>query len=90
MDLVINFTENRGEVKLKLQGGGVCIDILTFNFEANFDSVLISAVDKILKRNRIETLSLKTIKIEGNVDKNSSAHKIALTFCEAWKKARKW
>ncbi len=90
MDLIINFTKKRGEVELKLQKGRVCIDTLTFDFEANLDSVLISTVDKILKRNKIETLSLKTVKIGGDIDKNSSAYKIALTFCKAWKKAHKW
>jgi len=90
MDLIINFTEKRGEIELRLKRGGVCIDTLTFDFEANLDSVLISAVDKILKRNKIETLSLKTVKIGGDIDKNSSAYKIAFVFCEAWKKAHKW
>lgn len=90
MNLIINFTKSRGEIGLRLKRSRVCIDTLTFDFDANLDSVLISAVDKILKRNKIETLSLKTVKIGGNIDKNSSAHKVALAFCEAWKKAHKW
>lgn len=70
---------------LELMEGKKLIDSLTFNFEANLDSVLIVAVDKICKRNRIETLSLKTVKITGVVDKSSSAYKIAQTFIEAIK-----
>jgi len=85
MNLIINFTKKRGEVEMKLKKGGKLIDVLTFDFEANLDSVLILAVDKILKRNRIETLSLKTVKVSGNVDKSSSAYKIARTFIEAIK-----
>jgi len=88
MNLVINFTENKGEVELKLMEGKKCIDTLTFEFEANLDSVLISAVDKICKRNRIETLSLKTVKVAGNIEKSSSAYKIAQTFIEAIKSAK--
>lgn len=88
MNLIINFTEKRGEVELKLMGGKKCIDSLTFDFEANLDSVLISAVDKILKRNRIDTLSLKTVKVAGEVDKFSSAYKIAQTFIEAIKASK--
>ena len=75
-------------MELKLQDGKKCIDTLTFEFEANLDSVLIVGVDKILKRNRIETLSLKTIKVAGEVDKFSSASKIAQTFIEAIKASK--
>lgn len=99
MNLIINFTEKRGEVELKLQDGKKLIDSLTFDFEANLDSVLISAVDKILERNRIDTLSLKratrespngavafmAIKVLGNIEKTSSAYGIAQTFIEAIK-----
>ena len=88
MNLIINFTEKRGEVELKLQDGKRLIDTLTFEFEANLDSVLISAVDKIMKRNRIEALTLKTIKVSGKVDKGSSAYKIAQTFIEALKSSK--
>ena len=68
--------------------GKKCIDTLTFEFEANLDSVLIVGVDKILKRNRIDTLSLKTIKVIGKVEKGSSAYKIAQTFIEAIKASK--
>ena len=88
MNLIINFTEKRGEVELKLQDGKKLIDSLTFEFEANLDSVLIVAVDKILKRNRIDTLSLKTVKVSGNIEKSSSAYKIAQTFIEAIKASK--
>lgn len=88
MNLIINFTEKRGEIVLKLLGDKKLIDTLTFNFEANLDSVLIAAVDKVLKENRIDTLSLKTVRIEGEVDKNSLAYKIAQTFIEAIKASK--
>ena len=89
MDLIINFVEI-GKITLKLKRGQTVVDALDFSFHSNLDDLLISSVDKILKRNRIDALSLKTIKIEGDVDKNSSAYKIALTFVQAWKKAHKW
>ena len=88
MNLIIDFTEKRGEVELKLLNGKRLIDTLTFEFESNLDSVLISAVDKIMKRNRIETLSLKTVKVAGNIEKSSSAYKIAQTFIEALKSSK--
>ena len=88
MNLIINFTKNRGEVELKLKENGKLIDTLTFDFEANLDLVLISAVDKILKRNKIDTSSLKTVSVSGNIEKGSSAYKIAQTFIEAVKASK--
>ena len=88
MNLIINFTKNRGEVELKLLEGKKLIDSLTFNFDANLDEVLILTVDKILKRNRIESLSLKTVKVAGNIEQSSSAYKIAETFIEAIKASK--
>jgi hypothetical protein len=87
MELIINF-KDREKVELQLKQGRVLTDTLTFDFEANLDSVLISAVDKICKRNRIEALSLKTVKVAGKVDKGSSAYKIAQTFIEAIKASK--
>lgn len=84
MELIINF-KDRGNAELQLKRGGVLIDTLTFAFESNLDSELISAVDKICKRNRINPLSLKTLKVSGNVEKSSSAYKMAQTFIEAIK-----
>ncbi len=84
MDLIIYF-KKIGEVELQLKRGRVLTDTLAFEFEANLDSVLIAAVDKIMKRNKIETLSLKTVKVSGKVNKESSAYKIAQTFIEAIK-----
>lgn len=87
MELVI-FFKKIGEIELKLKQGARLIDALDFSFHGNLDDLLISSVDKVLKENRIEALSLKTISVEGNVDKNSSAYKIALSFIKAWKEAK--
>ena len=88
MNLIINFKEKRGEGVLELMEGKKLIDSLTFEFEANLDTMLIAGVDKILKRNRIESLSLKTVKVSGNIEKSSSAYKIAQTFMEAIKASK--
>ncbi len=88
MNLLINFTKKRGEGELELRDGKRLIDTLTFEFESNLDMVLIAAVDKILKRNRIDTSSLKTVRVSGKVEKGSSAYKIAQTFMEAIKASK--
>ncbi len=89
MELLLYF-KKIGEIEVRLTKAGKLIDALDFSFYGNLDDLLISSVDKILKENRIETLSLKTVKVEGNFDKNSSAYKIAVSFAEAFKKAHKW
>ena len=89
MELVIYFKKT-GEIELQLTKAGKLIDALDFSFHGNLDDLLISSVDKVLKENRIEALSLKTVGVEGDIDKNSSAYKIAVSFIEALKKAHKW
>ena len=88
MDLVLYFTKI-GEIEVRLVKGARVVDALDFSFHGNLDDLLISAVDKILKKNRIRALSLKTVRVDGDVDKNSSAYKIAATFTKAWKQAKK-
>src|SRR5438046_2347458 len=46
--------------------------------DIHFDNMLVTSIDKILKRNRIESLSLKIVKVGGLVDKSSVAYNIAL------------
>ena len=87
MDLIINF-KDLGKIGLELKQGRVSIDTLDFSFQGNLDDVLITSVDKFLKKNRINALSLKTVRVDGRVDQNSSAYKIALTFIKAWKEAK--
>ena len=89
MKLVIYF-KKIGEIELRLTNAGKLIYALDFSFNSNLDDLLISSVDKVLKENRIEALSLKTVRVEGDIDKNSSAYKIAVSFIEALKKAHKW
>ena len=51
--------------------------------DIHFDTVLVSSIDKILKKNRIETSSLKTVKVRGQVDQSSVAYHVALAVAAA-------
>jgi len=82
MDLVINFTGHK-QIRLELWNGSSLLDAVDFSFDKNFDTLLIAAVDKILKQTRISPMSLKGVRIAGKVDKNSSAYKIAQTLANA-------
>lgn len=46
---------------------------------------LISALDKILKRNKLDVKTLKSYKIISNLGKNSTSYKIAAAFIEGLK-----
>lgn len=46
---------------------------------------LISGLDKLLKRNKMSPKALKTYKIQGNLGKDSTSHKIASAFVAALK-----
>jgi len=43
---------------------------------------LITSLDKLLKRNNIDTTALNSFKIRGNTGKNSTSYKIAAAFIE--------
>jgi len=46
---------------------------------------LISALDKLLKRNRLDVRALKSYKIINDLGENSTSHKIAAAFIEGLK-----
>lgn len=84
MELVIFFKNNKN-IELRLFREKKLIDALDFSFSINLDTLLIEAVDKFLKKNRIELLSLHRITITGDVDKNSSAYTVVKTWISAVK-----
>jgi hypothetical protein len=46
---------------------------------------LISALDKLLKRNKLDVKTLRSYRISGNLGKNSTSYKIAAVFIEGLK-----
>ena len=82
MELEINFVEN-GTIELVGYRDGDIIDRLDFSFKSNLDTQLLTAVDKFLKKNRIDLLSFDPISVTGDVDKNSTAYTIVMTWIAA-------
>ncbi len=58
--------------------GGV--DSETALYYHDLSDVLISSLDKLLKRNNIDTIALNSFKIQGNTSKNNTSRKIAVAF----------
>lgn len=59
---------NSSTVLVQLQEGRRAIDEDNLTISQGFDSMLISALDKLLHRNRIGRLSLKSVEIRGKVE----------------------
>jgi hypothetical protein len=61
LTLTIEFTGFK-QVRLLLTGGGQQIDAVDFSFDSNLDTMLIDSLDIILKKNRIDSLSLHKVR----------------------------
>jgi hypothetical protein len=84
MELAIHFQDHRlGE--LIVRKGQITLDRWPFVFERNLGEVLIEGIDKVLERNKMEVLSLKKMKIEGQVGKESLSYQIGTAFIKALK-----
>ena len=64
---------------------GVGVDSETLSYYYDLSEKLITSLDKLLKRNNIDTTALNSFKIRGNTGKNSTSCKIAAAFIEGLK-----
>lgn len=69
-------------IKMSLAEKGKVLDSETFSYYHDISEKLITSLDKLLKRNNIDTTALNSFKIQGNTGKNSTSYKIAATFIE--------
>ncbi|OGN16668.1 MAG: hypothetical protein A3C88_02795 [Candidatus Yanofskybacteria bacterium RIFCSPHIGHO2_02_FULL_50_12] len=94
-DLIIFFSSPR-EVELQLIRDKATIDTISVwpadsslvdkeGIDFHFDTMLVSAVDKILKRNTIEKLPLKEVQVAGEADPTSVFLQVALAVAAALK-----
>ena len=75
--------EKHNQVSLIIKNGPKTIDRVGFQFNRNLEQVLISGLDKILNKNRMALLSLKRVRIGGEIDKNGLSYQIAQSFKKA-------
>ena len=76
--------KSKQEVELKLENGDT-MDMLIIPLDFHFDTVLVTSIDKLFKRNRILRVSPLEIVLEGFEDQSSMAYLIAKTVTEALK-----
>ena len=61
------------------------VDSEAFSYYHDINGKLITTLDKLLKRNNIDTTAFNSCKIQGNIGKNSTSYKIAAAFIEGLK-----
>lgn len=88
MDLIIKSPALKN-ITLELKRSRTTVDTVDFSFDKNLDTLLIVSIDKFLKRNRIDILSLKSVRIDENIDKVSSLYKIVKAYQAAVNSIRK-
>ena len=84
MELIIHFKTGL-EVELRLYQSEQAIDQLIIGVDFNFDTVLVTSIDKIIKRNRIDKSSINTVKVSSEEDLSSVAFRVAQAVAEAIK-----
>ncbi len=83
-ELIIEFKDKK-EIELKLLKNKEVLDMLTIKLDIHLDTLLVTSIDKILKRNRIDTLSLSDVRVAGSVEPSSVAYLVAKAIAEALK-----
>ena len=66
MKLVLTI-KNQNNIEIKLKKGKGVVDHESLTLNQNLDNMLITAIDKLLAKNRIDRLSLETLEIQGKM-----------------------
>ena len=77
--------KNKESVEVQLTEKGEVLDMLIMPLDFRFDTVLVTSIDKLFKRNRISRVSPPDIVLEGFEDESSMSSLIAKTVAEALK-----
>lgn len=65
---IIFDTKNKNIINIQLKEGGRVIDETDLTISQDLDNMLIRTIDKVLSRNKIERLSVKTAEILGKME----------------------
>jgi hypothetical protein len=75
----------KNQITLKLLDDKRTLDFETFSYYHNIDEELIKNLDKLIKRNNIDTSVINSFKIKEDIGKNTTAYKITMAFMEGLK-----
>lgn len=85
MNLIIFFPQPRPEVELRLTHKESLVDQLIIPLDIHFDTVLVTSIDKLLKRNKIDVSSLNNVQVGPETDLSSVAYRTAQAVVAALK-----
>lgn len=85
MDNKIIIHKSGAEIRLKLYVAESLVGEEVFPLDIHFDTMLVTAIDRILKENRIDRVSPLEVALEGFDDESSMSSLIAHTIVEALK-----
>ncbi|MEK7645734.1 MAG: hypothetical protein AAB374_01320 [Patescibacteria group bacterium] len=77
--------KNKESVEVQLIEKEAVVDMLIMPLDFNFDTVLVTSIDKLLKRNRITKVSSLDIVLEDFEDESSASSMVVRTVAEALK-----
>ena len=80
--MVLQIILTQSEVVIKLLKNGITLDLQTAKYYHDLSDVLITGLDKLLRRNKIDATALKSFKIRGNLGQDSTSYKIVSAFIE--------
>ena len=83
MELVI--TLNPGELRLEIRQKSRVIDLQEAKYYHDLSDVLISCLDKLMKRTTLDLKAIKGYTIQGTLGADSTSYKIAAAFLEGLK-----
>jgi len=69
-----------GNCTFALVDGRKVLDTEVFAFDRSLAEVLIVKLDKLFVRSRLSRLSLKSVKLVGKIDKNTTNYKLLQAF----------
>ena len=84
MELTINLKDSKN-IELKLTDSNELVDELIIPIDNSFDTLLVTSIDKIFKKNRIDKSSLKVVNVAPETDNGSVAYRTARAVGEALK-----
>jgi tRNA A37 threonylcarbamoyladenosine modification protein TsaB len=87
MKILIKIEERR--IRLMLLQNKKEIDFLDIIEEYNLSEELLPAVDKILKKNKLQTKNIERVEVKSDQGDNFTTTRIAKTVANAWNWAQK-
>jgi|GEM_PF-5698948 len=69
-------------------GDGMVIDQVECAFQRPVDNILLTTVDNLIKRSRLDKFALQAVELGAGIDKSSSLYRIVQSFAAAIATAR--